>query len=466
MQKRLVRRAAWLSGAGALALALLAFPAAGTEMLVPQGTEFQVNTYTALFQESPSVAADADGNFVVVWSCDGASGTDTGSLSIQGRRYTSDGTALGEQFQVNTYTTGDQKNPSVAADAGGDFVVVWESNGSDGPDTQYRSVQGQRFASDGSPQGAQFQVNTYSQNSQIRASVAADADGDFVVVWQSNGSSGTDTDSRSIQGQRYDSVGSPQGAEFQVNTYTSHYQRSPSVAADADGDFVVVWESYGSSGTDRSGYSIQGQRYASAGSAEGAEFQVNSFTLYGQIHAAVAAEADGDFVVVWESYGSSGTDGSGYSIQGQRYASGGSAAGAEFQVNSYTTSDQEYPSVGVSPDGDFVVMWDSAASYGPETNSDSIQGQRYDAGGSPQGAQFQANTYTTSQQYSVSLAEADGHFVVVWRSDGSSGTDASDSSIQGQRYGVATAVPAMSPATRFGLAAALLLGASYTARRA
>jgi hypothetical protein len=29
----------------------------------------------------------------------------------------------------------------------------------------------------------------------------------------------------------------------------------------ADGDFVVVWASYGSSGTDTSNYSIQGQRY-------------------------------------------------------------------------------------------------------------------------------------------------------------------------------------------------------------
>ncbi|MCG8455583.1 MAG: hypothetical protein MI919_04825, partial [Holophagales bacterium] len=51
--------------------------------------------------------------------------------------------------------------------------------------------------------------------------------------------------------------GSAVGAEIQVNTYTTSFQDSPSVAVDADGDFVVVWTSNGSDGTDNSSYSIQ-----------------------------------------------------------------------------------------------------------------------------------------------------------------------------------------------------------------
>ena len=42
------------------------------------------------------------------------------------------------------------------------------------------------------------------------------ADGDFVVVWDGGGSSGTDTGDYSIHGQRYASDGSPQGAEFHL----------------------------------------------------------------------------------------------------------------------------------------------------------------------------------------------------------------------------------------------------------
>ena len=66
----------------------------------------------------------------------------------------------------------------------------------------------------------------------------------------------------SIQGRRYDASGSPEGGEFQVNTYTISFQRIPSVAVDADGDFVVVWWSYGNFGSDTDGRSIHGQRYA------------------------------------------------------------------------------------------------------------------------------------------------------------------------------------------------------------
>ena len=84
-----------------------------------------------------------------------------------------------------------------------------------------------------------------------------------MVVWWSDGSGGTDTDGSSIQGQRYNAAGSPQDSEFQVNTYTTNFQVAPAVARDADGDFVVVWESRGSGGTDTSLESIQGQRYLS-----------------------------------------------------------------------------------------------------------------------------------------------------------------------------------------------------------
>ena len=47
------------------------------------------------------------------------------------------------------------------------------------------------------------------------------------------------------------------GDDIQVNTYTTNSQLSPSVSLDTDGDFVVVWASNGSDGTDSEGYSIQ-----------------------------------------------------------------------------------------------------------------------------------------------------------------------------------------------------------------
>ena len=171
-------------------------------------------------------------------------------------------TPVGSEFQVNTYTTSTQHHPSVAATADGGFVVVWESDGSAGSDSSSFSVQGQRYDASGAAVGGEFQVNTFTTSYQVRPSVALDADGDFVVVWTSDGSAGSDSSSYSVQGQRYDASGSAVGGEFQVNTHTASNQDHPSVAADADGDFVVVWESNGSAGGDTSGQSIQGQRYA------------------------------------------------------------------------------------------------------------------------------------------------------------------------------------------------------------
>jgi hypothetical protein len=139
---------------------------------------------------------------------------------------------------------------------------VWESVGSAGTDTSSSSVHVQRYAANGVPLGGEFQVNTYTTGSQGTPSVAMDPDGGFLVVWQSNGSSGTDTSGFSIQGQRYEADGVPTGGEFQVNAYTTSGQFVPVAAMDVDGSFAVVWESYGSAETDTSDRSIQARRFA------------------------------------------------------------------------------------------------------------------------------------------------------------------------------------------------------------
>ncbi len=60
------------------------------------------------------------------------------------------GTAvLGPQLQINTYTTSAQRNPAVASDAAGNFVVVWESY----QDGSYQGIFGQRYDVFGTPQG-------------------------------------------------------------------------------------------------------------------------------------------------------------------------------------------------------------------------------------------------------------------------------------------------------------------------
>jgi hypothetical protein len=394
--------------------------------------QFQVNSYTSDLQATPDVAIDGDGDFVVVWTSIGSNDGDISEGSIQGQRYNAAGVPQGNQFQVNSYTTDHQGAAAIAMDATGNFVVVWHSDGSSGSDTDLTSIQGQRYNAAGAPQGSQFQINSYTTSSQFSPTVAMDSDGDFVVTWW-----GTYGYSDILQGQRYDSLGVAQGGEFQINSYTTGLQTSPNVAMDSDGDFVVVWDSEGSGEDDTSSWSVQGQRYDAAGAPQGGQFQINSYTTSVQRYPAVSMDSEGDFVVVWWSYGSSGGDTDQHSIQGQRYNSAGVAQGSQFQVNSYTTNVQNPPAVSLDSDGNFVVVWDSLGSGEDDGSGYSIQGQRYNASGEAQGNQLQVNSYTSSNQKRPAVALDDnGDFLVVWQSYGSSGDDTSSYSIQGRRLGM------------------------------
>ena len=61
-----------------------------------------------------------------------------------------------------------------------------------------------------------------------------------------------------VYAQRYDSLGVPQQSEVRVNSYTTGIQHQPTAAMDASGNFVVAWQS---SGQDGSGLGVYGQRY-------------------------------------------------------------------------------------------------------------------------------------------------------------------------------------------------------------
>jgi hypothetical protein len=380
---------------------------------IPVGPEFRVNTYTTNSQFIFSMASDSSGNFVVVWNSNGEDGSNYG---VFGQRYASSGTPLGPEFRVNTYTTYAQMLPTVASDASGNFVVVWQSYGQDGLSN---GVFGQRYANSGGPLGPEFRINTYTMSSEGNPSIAADASGNFVVAWDSY----QDGSGFGVFGQRYSASGVPIGTEFRVNTYTTSNQGIPVVASDSASNFVVIWNSYLQDG---SSVAVFGQRYTSSGVPLGPEFRVNTFTTSYQHDPSVAAAAAGGFVVVWTS---NAQDGSGRGIFGQRYASGGTPLGSEFRVNTYTTNQQDSPVVASDSTGNFVVVWTSSSQDG---SSYGILGQRYASSGATLGPEFGVNTYTTGAQAAASVtADAQGNFVVGWSSFGQ---DGSGYGVFGQRY--------------------------------
>ncbi|MFC1457776.1 cadherin domain-containing protein [Microvirga arabica] len=208
-------------------------------------------------------------------------------------------------------------------------------------------------------------VNTYTNSTQSSQSITALADGGWVVTWQSNGQDGGGF---GVYQQRYDADGSLSGGERQVNTYTTSWQVRPSVTALKDGGWVVTWES---NHQDGSLGSIHQQRYNADGSLNGAERQVNTHTTDQQDTPSVTALADGGWVVTWSSLGQ---DGSGFGIYQQRYNADGSLNGSEQRVNSHTINTQDEPSVTALADGSWVVTWESFLQDGSD---DGIYKQRY-----------------------------------------------------------------------------------------
>lgn len=263
-----------------------------------------MNSHLTSHQYWGSVSADADGNFVVVWSSFQQDGSGSG---VFGQRFSSAGTRLGAEFQVNSYTIGYQVGANVAVDAQGDFVVVWQSDGQDGDGI---GVFGQRFSAAGVPTGDEFQVNATTADGQRVPVVASAANGRFVVVWETLLGSFV-----GIMAQRFDASGSRVGGEFLVNQQTAGTKEWPAVAGDHAGNFVVSWTSGGQDGDARG---VFARAFDPSGGALGPEFRVNTYSTGDQIRPSVAMGARGRVVVTWEEFGGDAPGGTG--VFAQRYS--------------------------------------------------------------------------------------------------------------------------------------------------
>jgi diaminopimelate epimerase len=352
------------------------------------GDDFIVDTTTANDQINPTIAALADGRFVVTWYSD-----DGADYDIRARIFNADGTAAGDDFIVNNTMAGDQESSTVAALADGRFVVTWHSdNGTD------YDIRARIFNADGSAAGNDFVVNSTTTNDQFFPTATALADGRFVLTWESN--NGTDFD---IRGRVFNADGSAAGDDFLVNDTTASDQYAPTVTTLADGRFVVTWDS--SNGTD---FDIRARIFNADGSVAGNDFLVNDTTVNSQLSPTITALADGRFVVTWHS--DNGTD---YDIRGRVFNADGSAAGDDFMVNSTVVKNQEYPAITALADGRFVVTWfsnDNGTDY-------DIYARIFNADGSRDSFDFIVNSTTVNFQYSPTVAAlADGRFVVTWRS--------------------------------------------------
>jgi hypothetical protein len=416
-----------LIAAGGALIAGMAIP---TESLAQTGATsvgnaIQVNSFTTNNQVNAAVAVDSDGDFVVVWQ--GNSQILNSGYDIYMRRYDAAGKPLDTDGKlVNTgYTTGNQVNPSVAMDADGDFVITWQSEGQDG---SLNGIYAQRYTAAGIAQLPVIRANNLTTGEQTNPAIAMYRNGDFVVTWEGQDASGT-----GIYLRRYNSAGIAQTAnEIIVNAATAGNQIVPAISMDETGNFIIAWQS-----SDGAGEGIYAKRYNAAGTAQSGDLAVNTTTAGSQREPSVAVttgDAPGSniFMVTWVS---TGQDGAGEGVFARRFVN--NTGGTEFPVNTYTTSDQSRPVVTADEGGNFVFSWQSTGQDGSE---EGIYTRRYSrSGNSVDVNEFLINSaYTTGKQTKAAVAtDAIGNFIVVYSSYGQLSAT-SNEDVFAQRYVLST----------------------------
>ncbi len=298
----------------------------------PLGGAFPMNADTAPSRFDSSIARDASGRFVVVW-------TEGNAEQIRGRRFASDGTPLGGDFEVSTSTPDYVAYPFVASDPSGNFAVVWRASAGGN-----RDVIARRFDSHGAPLGNEFTVNAFTSGDQRPWGIAMSKSG-LVVTWMGDGAG----DELGIFGRRFDAAGAPT-AGFQVNTDPILGFARPTVAMNTAGDFVVAW----SEGLPQQ--LVFGRRFDTAGGPLGDVFPISQGTVRSTLHPRVASDSAGNFLVAWTSLPTPAVE---VQIHARLFDIEGDAVSDEFQVNEVTTHRQveAYPSL--ADDGSFVVAFQS-----------------------------------------------------------------------------------------------------------
>ena len=283
--------------------------------------------------DGSAIAVDANDDFIVVWR---TYDFVAHKSQVLGRRVLSNG-AIQSLFTVSTPESLGRLSIDAAAD--GDFAIAWERN--------FGLAYARAFDAPNAAKGPEFQVNT-SGGSAIYPSTGADEDGNFVVAWWD--STGRDGDQSGIFARRFDTEGLPQSAEFQVNTYTPSAQMSPGAAMAPDGSFVIVWIGF-------QDYAIHifGQRFDSNGAPLATEFQVDTATGYPPAQPVVATDARGDFVVAWVStrYNVNMPRG----VFARRFDRDGAVQGDEFQLDAYDNGQPAFPAIAMDASGNAVVVW-------------------------------------------------------------------------------------------------------------
>jgi hypothetical protein len=197
--------------------------------------------------DSPAIAAEPDGGFVVAWVGEQPTPEDAhfNDLYVLAQRFGPDGRPLGERIAVQGRFHGVIGNLRAAANGAGNFLLLWQEEGELRPvggRGEFREgLYARRFAPDGTPLTGVVELEGFRAEAP---QLTIDRAGNFVVTFSSSATPVSGTFA-----QRFTADGAPFRPAFLVVPRTG----GALVASDAGGNFVVVWS--------RNAHEIVAQRY-------------------------------------------------------------------------------------------------------------------------------------------------------------------------------------------------------------
>lgn len=326
--------------------------------------------------------------------------TDGSGLGISAQRLDSSFSAALSSFRVNQQGAFDQDRPRVALLNGGGAVFVWQ-----GGKQGYQRIYARFLSVSNTWATGDILVNTFTNNSQLTPAVAVLASGNVVVTWASFNQEAGDS-LQGVYAQLLSPTGAKIGGEFRVNQFTAFNQRLPAVAALADGRFVVAWVS--EQQRFENSVDIYARFYGANAAAVGNEFRINTSTNVTG-HPSVAAGSDGGFLIAWSERDALNRSNN-WDVVARPVTAAG-AGGTVRRVNTMLYGDQIAPRASAIGT-DYLVVW---MSLGQDGSREGVYGQFLRGDGSPAGGEFRVNTTTVSQQMHPAIAsDADGRFLAVW----------------------------------------------------
>lgn len=379
----------------------------------PLGGEYAIVGALPASQSRPRMSINAGGGYIV-WQDQNTFGN---RLTVMGRPLNSGlGSSL-PAFRVNSGATGDHENPRVALLKDGGAVFVWQ-----GGQFSFQHIYA-RFLSPSNTWIALDQlVNSSPKTYQANPGVVVLTNGNVVITYATF----TTNTMQDVYGQMFSPAGVKIGNEFQINQVSQFNQRSPAIAALANGGFIVTWVSEQQRAVDaenpapvanariaRPSVDIYARLFGADGAAVNNEFLVNDgFNVCSG--PAVAAGADGSVMVAWNSLDVQ-LPNNGWDIVARPFTFSGNIpqAGTQSRANTMLYGDQHTAQLSASG-STYLALW---TSLGQDGNREGVFGQFLNADGSHLGEEIRVNTTTLGMQQQPSVAgDHNGRFLAAWTS--------------------------------------------------